>query len=177
MSEPTSRAPEPDTSRVTLRRSRSGPPAVEDRAQRAIMDNPSLARAVEAQQNRPPPEPERPPDPEVELAKPLDKLPEWEPEHTFNLAAPVRLSDGSGTINSVRMRAPSGLDVLEVGGMPTKTRWDQQGMTVEMDTDRFKKWVARLAIGVDMHTLNRIPGRDMRAIYEWLNNELNQSGN
>lgn len=177
MSEPASRGPVPDTSRTPQRGGPSGPPTVAPHVQRVIDNNPALARAIEVQQGKPPPEPERPPDPEVELAKPLDELPKWEPERTFTLATSVRRSDGKGVITYVRMRAPSGLDVLDVGGLPTRTRWDQAGMTVDMDAVRFKAWLQRLSIDVDMMTLERIPGRDMRAIYEWLINELNQSGN
>lgn len=177
MSEPASRGPVPDTSRVPQRGGPSAAPAIAPHVQRVIDNNPALARAIEAQQGKPPPEPERPPDPEVELARPLDELPKWEPEHTFQLSTTVKRADGSGVIDAVRMRAPSGLDVLEVGGMPTKTRWDDAGMTVEMDPVRFKSWLQRLSVDVDMMTLQRIPGRDMRSIYEWLINELNQSGN
>ena len=60
--------------------------------------------------------------------------------------------------------------------MPTKTQWTQGGMSVDMDVDRFRKWLQRLA-SVDMLTINRIPARDLRAIFEWLNTELNQAGN
>ena len=50
--------------------------------------------AMEAQLNKPPPEPERPPDPEEELAAPLNALPKWEAEHVFKLATPVQAANG-----------------------------------------------------------------------------------
>jgi hypothetical protein len=134
-----------------------------------------MQRAMEAQLNKPPPEPERPPDPEVTLAAPLDALPKWEAERVFKLATPVQAT-GGGNITEIKLRAPAGLDVFEVGGMPTKTQWTAGGMSVDMDVDRFRKWIMRLA-SVDMHTINRIPARDLRAMFEWLNTELNQAGN
>jgi len=174
MSEAYQRAPEPDTSRVPRRDGQSMAPHVAA----AVERNPALARAIEAQSNKPQAEPEiqRPPDPAVELIKPLTEMPEWEPEHTFRLSRPIN-QPGHGTIREVKMRAPSGLDVFEIGGLPTRTQWTPGGMTVEMDTERFKRWVQRLTVSVDLQTLYTIPARDMRAIYEWLNGELNQAGN
>jgi hypothetical protein len=134
-----------------------------------------MQRAMEAQINKPPPEPERPPDPEATLAAPLDALPKWEAERLFILSAPVQSNNGS-TVTQIKMRAPQGLDVFEVGGMPTKTNWTSTGMSVEMDIDRFRKWLTRLS-NVDLGTLNRVPARDIRSIFEWLNTELNQAGN
>jgi hypothetical protein len=179
MSEAFSRGPEPDTSRVPRREGQSQAPQVAPHVQRVINDNPALQRAIQAQEAKgppPPPEPERPPDPAVELIRPLEEMPKWEAERIFKLARAVP-RPGYGDIREVRMRTPNGLDVFEIGGLPTRTQWTQTGMTIEMDADRFKRWVQRLAVGVDIATLYTIPARDMRAIYEWLNNELNQAGN
>lgn len=178
MSEAFSRAPEPDTSRVPRREGQSQAPVVEGRpahVQDVVNRNQALQRAIEREGSKPPPEPERPPDPEATLAAPLDALPKWESERVFTLATSVQSSNGS-MVTQIKMRAPQGLDVFEVGGMPTKTNWTQSGMSVDMDTERFKKWLTRLS-NVDMNTINRIPARDLRSIFEWLNTELNQAGN
>ena len=111
------------------------------------------------------------------MAKPLAALPKWEAEHTFVLSHPVVRLNGGGEITEVRLRGPNGLDMFEVGGLPTKTKWGPSGMTVEMDPERTKKWIGRLAIGVDAQTVFRAPARDIRAMFEWLTTELQQAGN
>lgn len=174
MPEMTARAPEPDTSRVPRRSGESQPPQsasprVSEATQRAL-------DAVAARGGLQPPAPEPPPDPEVEMAKPLDAMPKWEAEHTFTLSHPVQRPDGS-QVHEVRLRGPNGLDMFEVGGLPTKTKWEPSGMTVEMDPERLKKWIGKLAIGVDAPTVFRAPARDIRAMFEWLNTELQQAGN
>lgn len=176
MSEAFNRAPEPDTSRAPRRDGQSQAPQVAPHVARVVNENPALARAIEAQQSKPAPEPERPPDPAAELIKPLTEMPKWESEKLFRLSAPVRSSNGA-TVTEVRMRAPVGADIFEVGGLPTKTQWTPGGMNVDMDIDRMKRWFSRLAIDADMTVLNRAPARDVRGIYEWLIGELNQAGN
>ena len=170
MSEAFSLAPEPDTSRVPRRDGQSQAPVAVDR-------NQAMQRAMDAQAAKPPPpppEPERPPDPAVELIKPLEEMPKWESEHVFKLAHPVRTT--RGMITEITMRAPNGGDVFEIGGLPTRTQWMPSGMTVEMDTERFKRWALRLT-NLDANTINACAARDVRAMYEWLNAELNQAGN
>ena len=172
-------APLPDTSRVPRREGQShGPPPVTASPTR---ENQALKYAVAAQKQKAEeaqavPPPEQRVDPEVELAKPLDALPKWEPEHTFKLTNPVQRANGT-VVTEVKLRAPNGLDMFEVGGLSTKTQWNPQGMTVEMDPERTKKWLSRLAVDVDMPTLYRAPARDIRAMFEWLTTELQQAGN
>jgi hypothetical protein len=149
--------PEGDTARVQPRQAASQPPP---------RPQPTL---LEMQ-----PQPQRI-DPEKELAKPLDEMPKFEEVHTFTLARPVTKPNGQ-VVTEIKCRAPTGLDMFEVGGMPTKTYWTNQGMVIEMDRDRFKAWLGRIA-DHDALTVYNAPARDVRAIYEWLNGELNPAGN
>jgi hypothetical protein len=120
------------------------------------------------------PQPQRV-DPEKELAKPLEALPVFEDVHTFKLSRPITKPNGQ-VVTEIRCRAPSGLDLFECGGMPTKTFWTNSGMQLEMDPERFRKWLGRIA-DHDIVTCYNAPARDLRAMYEWLNGELNPAGN
>lgn len=151
-------APEADTARVQPRQGASQPPPRQQ--QPTVLDLQ--------------PQPEKR-DFEKELAKPLDELPQFEEVHVFKLARPIVKPNGQ-QVTEIRCRAPTGHDMFEVGGMPTRTFWTSNGMQIEMEPARFKLWLSRIADN-DVATIYKAPARDIRAMYEWLNGELNPAGN
>jgi len=136
-----------DTSRVMQRSAKAGPP-IPDGAPKLATDE--------------------------QIAAPLPELPKLESK-VFKLSVPIKKPDG-GLITEIVCRLPTGMDLFEIGGLPSRTIWTNQGMTVEMDSPRLKAWLGRLA-DWDPPTLYRAPARDLRAMYEWLIGELNPAGN
>ena len=119
--------------------------------------------------------------PEGELESPAEKVlptPQFESEKIFPLTAPVTrtVKGNPEVVTHVRLRAPIAMDVFEIGGSVSKTIWNPAGMIIEMDTERLKKFIQRLS-GLDIITVSRIPGRDLKAMYDWLNAELSITGN
>jgi len=110
-----------------------------------------------------------------EIAAPLEELPNLAREKVFKLSHPIKKPDGQ-LITEITCRVPSGLDLFEIGGLPTRTVWAQTGMSVEMDSDRLKRWLSRIA-NWDTPTLYHADARDIRSMYEWLVGELNPAGN
>jgi len=137
-----------DTSRVALRRSDAGPPIPDDA--------PHI------------------PSPK-DIAAPLAAIPEIDGKKIFKLSAPIKIPDGR-MVSEVALKFPTGMDLFEIGGLPAQTIWVQGGMKVEMDAERFKKWLSRLS-DWDIVTLYHAPARDLRTMYEWLVGELNPAGN
>lgn len=164
-------APEADHARVQPRQATSQPPPRPGQQPGLQVTAPGgVPNVLDLQPQAP-----RPPDPEKELAKPLDELPVFEEVHVFKLAKPIQKPNGQ-IVTEIKCRAPTGSDMFEVGGMPTRTFWTQGGMQIEMEPERFRKWLSRIA-DHDVPTIYRAPARDVRAIYEWLNGELNPAGN
>ena len=119
--------------------------------------------------------------PEGELESPAEKVlptPQFESEKIFPLTAPVTrtVKGNPEVVTHVRLRSPIAMDVFEIGGSVSKTIWNPAGMIIEMDTERLKKFIQRLS-GLDIITVSRIPGRDLKAMYDWLNAELSITGN
>ena len=78
---------------------------------------------------------------------PLEEMPKFETERTFKLGYQISRMNGQ-QIDAVTLRVPTALDLFEVGGMPSKTQWQQGGMSMEMDVQRLQDYIVRLS-GLD----------------------------
>ena len=105
---------------------------------------------------------------------PLDTTPKFEPSKTFQLSTPVK--HGTSMVSEITLRTPKGLDLFEVGGLPSQTLWTQGSMTVKMDTPVFQSWLTRLS-EYPMPVFYQVPAGDLRAMYQWLIDILSASGN
>jgi hypothetical protein len=110
-----------------------------------------------------------------DIAAPLEAVPDLSTDKVFKLSVPVKLPNGQ-LVKEISCRLPTGMDLFEIGGLPTRTVWTQTGMSVEMDGERLKQWLSRIA-NWDTVTIYKAPARDVRAMYEWLVGELNPAGN
>ena len=107
--------------------------------------------------------------------EPLKVMPKLETERVFPLDYPISRLNGQ-QITEVKLRIPTFLDMCEVGGMPSRTQWVQGGMSMEMDVQRLQEYVVRLS-GLERPTVYKLPARTGRAMFEWLQAELNSAGN
>jgi hypothetical protein len=108
----------------------------------------------------------------------LPSPPSFELEKTFVLSRPVKAVVGTATaeIDKITLRAPLAADVFAIGGLATRTNWMPGGLVLEMDTDRLQKYLVRLS-GQDASVIGSLPARDIKFMYQWLNEELSQVGN
>jgi hypothetical protein len=103
-------------------------------------------------------------------------------EKVFPLSRKIMAPPSNGgveqEITEIKLRAPVGLDVFEIGGSVTKTIWARGGgsMHTEMDSERLKSWILRLS-GQPLIVVGQIPARDIKLMYEWLADELSAVGN
>lgn len=100
--------------------------------------------------------------------------PKYETSHTFKLTTPVKFRNQ--TLDSVTIRAPRGLDVFEIGQLPSENVYTETGMTVHMRGDVLKLYLKRLS-DYDEPVFYAMLACDLRTIYDWLVLQLRSAGN
>jgi hypothetical protein len=105
-------------------------------------------------------------------ADPLKDAPKFETEHTFKLLRPVQ--HAGQTLTEIKLRAPTGLDILEVKTLPTDSLLTDEGVLVRMNADSVRVWLQRLS-DYPMPVFYALLAPDFRAMYNWVSNQLRAS--
>lgn len=108
----------------------------------------------------------------VQKADPLKDAPKFETEHTFKLLRPVQ--HAGQTVSEITLRAPTGLDILEVKSLPTDSVLTDDGVLVRMNAASVRAWLTRLS-EYPMPVFYALLAPDFRAMYNWVSSQLRAS--